>query len=79
MGTQITHSCTVSRPTPRPAQNALGGYRTSHVARAVTVGNEAPVPGLAGKVPSGSVPATPAWPSPTHSSATTTPSATSRS
>ena len=56
-----------------------GGYRTSHVGRAVTVGNEAPVPGLAGKVPSGSVPATPAWPSPAPSSATTTPSTTSRS
>jgi len=51
----------------------------SHVGQAVTVGNEAPVPGLASKVPSGSVPATPAWPSPTPSSATTTPSATSRS
>ncbi len=33
-----------------------GGYRTSHVGRAVTVGNETPVPGLASKVPSGSVP-----------------------
>jgi hypothetical protein len=32
--------------------------------RAVTVGHEAPSPGLASKVPNGSVPATFAWPSP---------------
>ena len=34
-----------------PATAHIGGYRTSHVGRVVTVGNEAPVPGLASKVP----------------------------
>ena len=42
---------------PNSAHNA--GYRVSHNRRAVTVGNKAPVPGLASQVPSGAVPAVP--------------------
>ena len=40
-----------------------GGYRVPPGRRAVTVGNEAPVPGAASQVAGGSVsPVTPAWP-----------------
>ncbi len=47
----------------RPPAMQNGGYRVPLTRRAVTVGNEAPLAGLASKVPDGSDPSTLAWPS----------------